>query len=73
MMNLWIEGFRASGESSNARFLGCYEAQNVLMAADQWVAALPERRLNYRITDGVPYYWGCRMFDNEADASKTFG
>lgn len=69
---LWSEGYAATGESGPARFWGVYQGYTlrdaVQRAYDECI--LSDQRLfdMEKLT-----YWGCRFFDNEADARKAFG
>lgn len=71
-IDLWLEGYQCMEGSSTAVCLGTYDAGNLRDAVQQWVNEEPNERKQYvdllRLT-----YWGCRFFDNEADARKTFG
>lgn len=65
---VWMEGYSATGDHSNARLLGKVIGANfgdAIQKLEQ--ATLIESR------DGKWYIWGCRLFDNEIDARKTFG
>jgi len=67
---LWIEGFAATGQSGVAQCLGTYPG-TLHDAIKAWVAKdlIREESMNWdRMT-----FWGCRFFDNELDARKSFG
>jgi hypothetical protein len=71
-VDLWREGFSMTGESGTAEFLGHYpEAKTVREAADAHAAANPQFAKLYKPEHLT--YWGCRLYDNEADARKSFG
>lgn len=66
---IWAEGYQTNGEHGTASLLNRVVAANFLDACRKkyhWDSYYSER-------DGIPYYWGCRLFDNEADARKAFG
>lgn len=69
--NIWMEGFRATGESASAHLVATnVEGENFIDACKQFY----KNDLLFRINEkGTPSYWGCRLFDNEAEARKTFG
>lgn len=69
---IWMEGFNVTGDGSSASFLGEFQSDTFLKAVDQ---AVKEHCLEhvYKIDNGHPYIWGCRVFDNEKDARKNFG
>jgi len=69
---VWSEGFRITGDSGQAHLLGKVEAPTFLMAC-RVAATQAGDPHNYREADGVPRYWGCRLFDNEVDARRSFG
>jgi hypothetical protein len=75
---VWVEGYRATGESSTAQKLGTFKAISFDQAVDQW--------LDTKSSDEVQRYyqhhpdreqkhtwWGCDLFDNETEARKSFG
>lgn len=75
-INLWMEGFRATGEYGEARFCGSYFAEDlkeaVIKHKECTLANNP--MLDEKLFDLENLtYWGCRFFDNEADARKSFG
>lgn len=69
---IWMEGFRATGEGGPATFLGEFEGEDFVDACRNWAKQASDPSL-FRVTDGVPIYWGCRLFDNEKDARELFG
>jgi hypothetical protein len=73
MVDLWCEGYAATGERAPATFLGSFKAGSIDEAVERWVEqAKPDEGLVAK-QGGVWRYWGCRIFDNEADARKAFG
>jgi hypothetical protein len=68
---IWMEGYLATGMEgfpATAVFIGTIEAETFQQACDKLFSHHdkyydPERRTVY----------GCRLFDNEQDARKTFG
>ena len=74
---LWIEGFAATGESGQAQDLGVWEGENLDAAIMNWVNSNSERDISiyYRYNEQTGYHlwWGCRIFDNESDARRSFG
>ena len=72
--NLWIEGYACTGDSSPAHFLGTFEAVSFSEACDKWVETLSENgKKYYNRNGGIACFWGCRIYDNETDARKSFG
>lgn len=67
LYEIWMEGYCCTGQSSTAFLVAKIEANSFQEACD----------IHFK---GDPYYspktlkcWGCRLFDNEADARKSFG
>jgi len=71
-INLWSEGFAATGQSSGATFHGTFQAKSLEDAVKQFKESLPEDQQSY-INEDYTAFWGCRFFDNEEDARKSFG
>ena len=70
LFHVWVEGYRITGNSNTARFLGVAQG-NTFLEACQAVA-----KKNNMLQDYNPLrntYWGCCLFDNETDARKAFG
>ena len=69
---VWSEGYAATGESAGARFHGKFKGVTFRDAVESYINTLsPDSRKSFngeRLT-----YWGCRFFDNEQDARKSFG
>lgn len=67
---IWSEGFAATGECAGAHLLGKYNAETWDDAVRMYMQDNPKR-----ITVDSRGYtdWGCRLFDNETDARKSFG
>lgn len=67
---IWCEGFAATGQSGTASRLGTACAETFQEACDKVGAKLEQPGL---YSSKSRAYWGCRMFDNEADARRSFG
>lgn len=70
---VWIEGYLATGMEGvpqKARLLGTFEADSFRHACVQW--AITNKETNLFNIEALSY-WGCRMFDNEEEARKSFG
>lgn len=66
---VWSEGYRATGDESSAQFHGEAEAASF---EDACYALLGDRIDKHRYM-GCLAIWGCRLFDNETDARRTYG
>jgi len=70
-IEVWTEGYAATGQRCGAQYHGTYQASTLKEAVCQCVKAekLEERFIDYeRMT-----YWGCSFFDNQLDAARSFG
>lgn len=68
---IWSEGFRATGESGTARYHGKAKGSSFAEACAWYATKNP---IWARYFDEINLtYWGCKLFDNEADARKRFG
>lgn len=72
--NVWMEGYIITGNSGKAEFVGSKEAETFEDAC----ATLLEEKYGKEVfkqqyTQSNNTWWGCRMFDNEADARKSYG
>ena len=71
MFEVWTEGYQATGERSPASFHGVFRAPTF---ADAVKRCVKEKKFDTRCFDPERLsYWGCRFFDNEADARRSFG
>lgn len=71
---IWTEGYSANGDSSPASYLGLGTGNTFEEAVRDFATKNP-RQASY-ITyhgDGNITHWGCKMFDNQAAASASFG
>lgn len=75
LIEIWIEGYVAQGNSAGASLLGSFTAKNFDDAIALYAALGHERLDNDGKKNDRGFYtiWGCRLFDNEADARKAFG
>jgi len=85
-IQIWMEGYAATGESGVAHMIGEYEANSFDEAVGMYIQEKgdqygPERytRSSFSTEDAFKNrrsdwkIWGCALFDNEADARKAFG
>jgi hypothetical protein len=88
-INIWSEGYIATGERSSAILLSIQQANDFDEAVEKYIATafkkeektIPHRaNRNQFISDEAFenrrtnwYFWGCALFDNESDARKSFG
>jgi len=73
---IWKEGYLVSGMEgipASATFLGTYSAENFRNACIIW-DSIHNRDKGYGDFNAQGLsVWGCRLFDNEADARASFG
>jgi len=65
---IWSEGFISTGQVSNATWCGTVTAESFQAACDEKFKDHKNFYKKEKLT-----YWGCRLFDNEADARRSFG
>lgn len=73
LYKIWSEGFMIQGMSTPARahrVADKVEASSFQSACAKHFKDNADFRFDI---DGNPVHWGCRLFDNEADARKNFG
>jgi hypothetical protein len=71
LFHVWSEGFAATGQSSPAIYHGTGSGRNFREACDNLAEKRPEFKKYYDPEHMT--YWGCRLFDNETDARRSFG
>ncbi len=69
--DIWAEGYICTGQTSRATLLANVEA-------DSFKEAVLRYKNNYAsqaelVNVEALTYWGCRLFDNEAEARESFG
>lgn len=64
---IWAEGYRATGDSCPARYIGLVQGATLQEACRRHFKGHP----NYDKERNT--LWGCRLFDNETDARRSFG
>ncbi len=71
-MDLWMEGYVATGERAPASHLGVFSGENLEEAVEAWAKTLSAQDQGL-VSFNPPRFWGCRIFDNEAEAREVFG
>ena len=67
---IWIEGYRCTGNYSKAQKLGEGEGNSFKDACDNF---FNNRNDKFLYDDKDLTYWGCKIFDNQCEAIKSFG
>lgn len=70
---VWSEGYAATGESGDAVFHGNFEGETFRDAVISFKNSLTNPHSISCIDIDRMTFWGCRFFDNEIDARKSFG
>lgn len=71
---VWSEGYEATGQSCGATFHGEFEGETFRDAVIAYKETVTDQYSKDCIhTEGTLNIWGCRFFDNEIDARKSFG
>ena len=70
LYEVWAEGHRATGDSSEASLMG--EARAATFKEACKLVMQRTGRFSYYDEEHNDY-WGCKLFDNEADARRSFG
>lgn len=74
IFDVWTEGWAANEGKFPAMFMGRVEAESLVEACKKLKArSKPDLRRFWRIEEKAAYYYGCKAFDNERDARKSFG
>lgn len=70
---VWMEGYRATGDYSPARFLGRVEAPTFAEACNALCSPAKWQQQNGDYDPKRGTVWGCKLFNNEEDARRAFG
>jgi hypothetical protein len=71
IFEVWSEGYRATGERGEAFYHGSASGESFKEACIELAARKPAFS-TYFDRDALTH-WGCKLFDNEADARRSFG
>ena len=67
---IWSEGYMATGGSSGAVYMGKSQGDSFKEACDNFFTSEDQKR---SYCSESMTYWGCRLFENESSARKSFG
>jgi TnpA family transposase len=73
IISLWMEGFDATGQRQGASMIGTYDAIDLDDAVKQYMETHKGDVDWDRFGRGKHAIWACEIFDNEAEARKSFG
>lgn len=72
-IDLWTEGYHVQEGLCPARFCGTFECDTLKEAIIMYKETLTDPYSISCIDVEDESFWGCKFFDNEADARKSFG
>ena len=73
-MQIWMEGYAATGQSDTAQCIKDYPLIKTFEEAiEKYDEENPESIEKDNYGKGRHAIWGCELFDNEGDARKAFG
>jgi hypothetical protein len=73
---VYIEGYCTNGDRGVSKYLGQHTGNTFAEAARQACASRfgeESTKTYFDIRNGIPAFWGCRLYDNYADAASSFG
>ena len=70
VFEVWTEGYCTTGQNSRAQYHGEFEATSFAEACADYAYSTGEPK--YFDKDNLTYF-GCRFYDNELQARKSFG
>ncbi len=70
---VWSEGFRSTGQSGSAHNHGTFDGDTFKDAVESFRTSLADQYSRDCVNLESLTFWGCRFFDNEGDARKSFG
>ena len=69
--SIWTEGYAATGESGGPTFMGTGRGRTFDEAVEDLKAREPSHY--WSGTGAESRYWGCRVFESQAEAAVSFG
>lgn len=76
LYNIWSEGYRVTGNEGKAHYIDSSYGASFQEACDKFFSKFSKKELNERFggySSESLSVWGCKLFDNETDARKSFG
>ena len=73
---VYIEGYCDNGGRAPSKYLGQFAGETFADAARQaCISHYGEKdtKIYFDARGGIPSFWGCRLYDNYADAARSFG
>jgi hypothetical protein len=69
LFDIWVEGYSVTGNSCTAWHLGSAKGVTFRNACVNYHKRNPDKFYN----EDSNSIWGCKLFDNQSDARKSFG
>lgn len=74
LFDIWVEGYCATGNESEAQYLGSVTAVSFREAVKKWAQQNPGAVItDTSVATDEFRYWGCRLFESEEKARLAFG
>jgi hypothetical protein len=70
---IWSEGYAATGHSGTSWKIGEQEGRTFEEACLTYMLNHVNRDVSQHYNPKYNTYWGCKLFDNQIDASRSFG
>lgn len=73
---VFIEGYCDNGGRAPSKYLGQHTGRTFAEAARKACVrhyGEESTKTYFDIRDGIPAFWGCRLYDNHTDAARSFG
>jgi hypothetical protein len=73
---VYIEGYCDNGDKKSSEYLGQHTGRTFTDAARRACVSRygeASTKTYFSIRNNIPTFWGCRLYDNHADAARSFG
>ena len=72
--DIWCEDYCVTEGRGTAYLLATVEANSFLEGVKKWKDSNPmDSRVKYlEFKNGIPYIWGCRLYDNEKKTQENY-
>ena len=71
--DIWVEGYAATGQTGSHQMMAKGVEADTFKEAVIKFSKTEEAEGYGHFNEERPTFWGCRVFDNHKDASKSFG
>ena len=70
--DIWMEGYHSAGSGAPAKFLGSFDGLSFDHAVLKYINT-NKKGFEQLFNEEKLTIWGCKLFDNEKDARRSFG